>query len=189
MSDLVLETDRLRLRPWRDEDLAPFAALNADPRVMRHFPATLDRGQSDAFAASIRQRFAEQGWGFFALERQSHPGEFIGFVGLNRPGFEAPFQPAVEIGWRLSPACWGRGYATEAAGACLDFAFDSLALEDVVSFTVPANTPSRRVMERLGMQHDREGDFGHPALPADHPLHRHVLYRLSRKRWSRTEAH
>lgn len=177
----MLETERLILRTWRDDDLPAFAALNADPAVMEHFPAPLDRAQSDRLAGDIRRRMAAQGWGFFALEARAEPG-FLGFVGLNRPGFDAPFQPAVEITWRLARPAWGRGYATEAARACLEFGFRHLDLPEIVAFTVPANARSRALMHRLGMRHDPGGDFGHPALPPDHPLHPHVLYRLQRPR-------
>jgi RimJ/RimL family protein N-acetyltransferase len=177
VSGPVLRTERLVLRPWRDADLAPFAALNADPEVMRYFPATLSRAESDAVAGRIRESFAARGFGNWAVEV---PGvtPFAGFVGLSVPRFDAPFMPCVEIGWRLARACWGKGYASEAARAALDFGFASLKLPEIVSFTVVANLPSRRVMERLGMRHDPSGDFDHPVLAAGHPLRRHVLYRL-----------
>jgi RimJ/RimL family protein N-acetyltransferase len=176
-----LETPRLVLRQWREEDLAPFAALNADPEVMRHFPARMPRAQSDAFAEYIRDAIARQGWGLWAVEvRGGAP--FIGFVGLGRPGFEAHFTPAVEIGWRLDRAHWGNGYATEAAAAALTFAFDDLSLAEVVSFTALPNERSVRVMRRLGMTHDPADDFDHPSL-ADGPLRRHVLYRIRPEQW------
>ena len=172
----ALRTARLVLRDWRDDDLAPFAALNADPAVMAHFPAPLSRHESDAMAARIRAAIAERGFGFWAVEA---PGvaPFVGFVGLSVPGFDAPFTPCVEIGWRLARAHWGRGYATEAARAALADAFGRLGLAEVVAFTVPANAPSRAVMTRLGMTRDPADDFDHPLLPAGHPLRRHVLYR------------
>jgi RimJ/RimL family protein N-acetyltransferase len=173
-----LKTERLLLRPWRDDDLAPFAAMNADPEVMRHFPATLDRAESDALAGRIREGFAARGFGNWAVEV---PGvtSFAGFVGLSVPRFDAPFMPCVEIGWRLARACWGKGYATEAARAALAFGFGDLKLPEIVSFTAVANLPSRRVMERLDMRHDPTGDFDHPSLPEGHRLRRHVLYRVS----------
>ncbi len=178
MSGPVLRTERLVLRPWRDADLAPFAALNADPEVMRHFPTTLSRAESDALAGRIREGFAAQGFGLWAVEA---PGvtPFAGFVGLSVPRFDAPFMPCVEIGWRLATACWGKGYASEGARAALAFGFGPLKLPEIVSFTVVANLPSRRVMERLGMRHDPSGDFDHPSLPEGHRLRRHVLYRLA----------
>lgn len=172
-----LATKRLRLRAWRAEDLESFAALNADPDVMKHFPATLDRAQSDALAAGIQAHFAERGFGLWAVEA---PGEvpFAGFVGLSVPRRALPFTPCVEVGWRLARHCWGRGYATEAARAALSFGFETLGLEEIVSFTAATNLRSRRVMERLGMSRDEADDFDHPALPEGHRLRRHVLYRL-----------
>ena len=175
---IPIETERLILRPWRDTDRVPFAALNADPEVMRHFPSPLTRGESDELADRIASRMAERGWGSFAVEVKG--GEpFIGFVGPNAPSYDLPCGPCVEIGWRLSRAAWGRGYATEAARASIDFAFRHLRLSEVVAFTVVANTRSRAVMERLGMSHDPADDFDHPLIEAGHPLRRHVLYRLS----------
>jgi RimJ/RimL family protein N-acetyltransferase len=174
----TLRTERTLLRPWRADDRPFFAELNADPEVMRHFPATLDREQSDAVASRIMDHITKHGFGFWALEI---PGvmPFAGFVGLAHVPFDAPFTPAVEIGWRLVRAAWGRGYASEAARACVHFAFDDLRLAEIVALTVPANTRSRAVMERIGMQHDLADDFDHPRLPEGHPLRRHVLYRLS----------
>jgi RimJ/RimL family protein N-acetyltransferase len=179
----TLKTERLTLRPWADSDLAPFAALNADARVMEFFPKTLDRAESDALAERIRGHFARHGFGLWAV---GAPGvaDFVGFVGLAVPGFAAPFMPCVEIGWRLAVPYWGRGYATEAARAALGFGFGSLGLAEIVSFTVRDNWPSRRVMERLGMRHDPADDFDHPSLPQGHRLRRHVLYRLSRAKWA-----
>lgn len=163
------------LRRWRDEDRGPFAAMNADPRVMRHFPATLTPEESDAFRGRIEDHFVRHGFGLFAVDLD---GQFIGFTGLAVPGFEAHFTPCVEIGWRLSAGHHGRGYATEAARAVLDYGFEELNLAEIVSFTVPENQASRRVMEKIGMHYDSE--FAHPRLPLDHPLSRHVLYRISR---------
>lgn len=174
-----ITTERLLLRQWYEEDLAPFAALNGDPEVMRYFPATLTPAESDEFARYIQGLIALQGWGLWAVEvRGGAP--FVGFVGLNRPRFEAHFTPAIEIGWRLDRPYWGRGYATEAAAAALAFAFDELGYAEVVSFTSLLNKPSIRVMRRLGMTHDPADDFDHPAL-ADGPLRRHVLYRIRRE--------
>ena len=174
-----LRTSRTLLRAWRDEDLAPFARLNADPEVMRWFPSVLTTETSDALVTRIRARLAEDGWGLWALEV---PGvsTFCGFVGLSRVPFEASFTPAVEIGWRLDQPWWGKGYASEAASACVDFAFATLGLPEIVSFTTTLNTRSRAVMERLGMQHDPAGDFEHPGVPQGSPVRPHVLYRLKR---------
>jgi ribosomal-protein-alanine N-acetyltransferase len=181
-----LRTERLLLRRWRDSDREPFAALNADPEVMRHFPSTLTAAQSDELIDIIERRFAH-GYGLWAVEV---PGTapFIGFVGLNRAPFEAHFTPAVEVGWRLAAQHWGRGYATEAARAAMTFGFDTVGLDEIVSFTVPANAPSRAVMERLGMTRDERDDFDHPNLDEGHPLRRHVLYRRSRRSWQAEEA-
>jgi RimJ/RimL family protein N-acetyltransferase len=175
----LVRTERLLLRRWRPSDLAPFAALNADPRVMRYFPTTLSRAESDAFAERIEAHFAEHGFGLWAVEA---PGgaPFIGFVGLSVPRFQAPFTPCVEVGWRLAAEHWGRGYAPEAARAALAFGFDRLALREILSFTALANEPSRRVMEKLGMTHDPSDDFDHPGVPEGHDLRRHVLYRIAR---------
>jgi RimJ/RimL family protein N-acetyltransferase len=171
-------TARTVLRRWRPEDLAPFAALNADAEVMRHFPAVLSRAESDALAGRIEEQFARHGFGLWALELPGVP--FAGYVGLSVPRFEAAFTPCVEIGWRLARDHWGHGYACEAAGAVLAFGFEQLGLPEIVSFTVPANTRSRRVMERIEMTRDPAEDFLHPLLPEGHPLRRHVLYRKSR---------
>jgi RimJ/RimL family protein N-acetyltransferase len=178
----TLTTARLRLRQWREEDLAPFAALNADPQVMEFFPRVLTRAESDAVAGRIRDHFARHGFGLWAVEA---PGaaDFVGFVGLAVPSFEAHFTPCVEIGWRLAREHWGHGYATEAATAALAFGFGDRALEEIVAFTVPANIPSRRVMGRLGMRRLPSDDFEHPAIADGHPLRSHVLYRLRRADW------
>ncbi len=180
-----LRTARLLLRRWHADDREPFAALNADPRVAEHLPSVLSRPESDALASRIEAHFEAHGFGLWAVEV---PGElpFGGFVGLSVPGFDAPFTPCVEIGWRLGADCWGRGYATEGARAALDFGFAVLRLDEIVSFTVPANLRSRRVMAKLGMTHDPADDFAHPALPAGHPLRPHVLYRLARAQWGRS---
>jgi RimJ/RimL family protein N-acetyltransferase len=181
----TLTTPRLWLRAWREDDLAPFAALNADLRVMEFMPRPLDRAESDALAARIRDHFARHGFGLWAVEAPGVAG-FLGFVGLSVPSFHAPFMPCVEIGWRLGHEHWGRGYATEAAGAALAFGFGDLALDEIVSFTVPANQRSRRVMERLGMSRSAADDFEHPGIPEGHSLRPHVLYRLRRGEWRRS---
>jgi RimJ/RimL family protein N-acetyltransferase len=178
-----LSTARLRLRHWREADLAPFAALNADAQVMAHMPAPLSRRQSDAFAAACQGQLERDGFGLWALEvREGAP--FIGYVGIKAPSFQAVFTPCIEIGWRLARDSWGNGYATEAARACLEFAFTGLALDEVLSFTVPANVRSRAVMQRLGMTEDVQGAFEHPRLPVGHPLRHHLLYRLGRAQWA-----
>ena len=175
----MLETERLLLRRWRSTDLASFAALNADAEVMAHFPATLSRAESDAMVGRIEATFESRGFGLWAVEvRDDAP--FIGFVGITPVLAETHFTPAVEVGWRLARPYWGRGYAVEAARAAIGFGFSELGLREIVSFTVPANVRSRRVMERLGMTYDPADNFDHPLLPMDNPLRRHVLYRLRR---------
>lgn len=176
---MELETERLVLRHWRPEDRGPFAALNADPEVRRYFPSVLDRAASDAEADRHAERLEQRGWGLWAVEVRGGDA-FIGFIGLNEARFEAPFNPSVEIGWRLARQTWGRGYATEGARVVVDHALGALGLEELVSFTAVANLPSRRVMEKVGMTHDPSEDFDHPNVPEGHPLRRHVLYRLRR---------
>lgn len=178
----VLRTERLVLRGWRDEDRAAFAALNADPEVMEHFRSTLDRATSDAEAAVMAATLEQDGWGHWAVTLRDDDA-FLGFTGLDVVDFPAAFTPATEIGWRFARHAWGHGYATEAARAVLAFAFERLALDEVVSFTATTNTRSQRVMERLGLHHDPADDFDHPRVPAGHRLRRHVLYRLARPEW------
>jgi RimJ/RimL family protein N-acetyltransferase len=176
MAELIeFETKRLRLRQWRESDLEPFAAINADPQVMKFFPKPLERRESDEMADKIRSLIELRGWGFWAVEVKG--GEpFIGFVGLHVPAPALPFSPCVEVGWRLSVTHWGRGYASEAAHGALQIAFLRLGLPEVVAFTTMGNRRSRRVMERLGMQYSRE--FEHPDMHDDSMLRPHVLYRL-----------
>lgn len=183
-----LATDRLLLRRWRQEDREPFAALNADPEVMRYFPKRLTTAESDELADHADGRLAEHGWGLWAVELRATEA-FLGFTGLAVPRFQAHFTPAVEVLWRLTRGAWGFGYATEAARPVLELAFAPVAegrglgLSEVVSFTASGNRRSRAVMTRLGMTHDEADDFDHPALWAGSPLRRHVLYRLP-ARWS-----
>ena len=171
----MIETERLRLRAWRAEDLPAYAALNADPAVRRYFPGVLTREESDAQAVRLQAHVDAHGFGFWAVEA---PGvaPFVGFVGLQLVWFEAPFTPAVEAGWRLARAFWGRGYATEGARAALAFGFRELGLREIVAFAVAGNAASIRVMERVGMTRDPAEDFDHPTVE-DERLRRHVLYR------------
>lgn len=177
-----LRGTRVLLRAWKDSDLAPFSAMNADPEVMQHFPAILSRSESDQFVARIPEYFEQHGFGLWALEI---PGEFpfAGFVGLLRVSFDAHFTPAVEIAWRLTRSAWGKSYATEAAQCVLKYAFEVEQLQEVVSFTVPANLRSQAVMQRLSMHTKAEDNFEHPKLPSGHPLREHVLYKLKRAEW------
>jgi RimJ/RimL family protein N-acetyltransferase len=180
--DVILSTERLVLRQWRPSDREPFARLNADAVVMEHFPGVLNHAESDSFADRIDAHFKRLGFGLWAVQV---PGEaaFVGFVGLSIPTFEAPFMPAVEIGWRLDSNYWGRGLASEAARAAITDGFERCGLSEIVSFTVPANIRSIRVMRSLGMTNDEADDFQHPRLPEHHRLRHHVLYRLSRTAW------
>jgi RimJ/RimL family protein N-acetyltransferase len=180
---IEFETQRLFLRRWRASDRAPFAALNADPIAMAHFPAPLTRENSDALADHCERLIEERGWGAWATEIKE-TGEFIGCVGLNIPRDDLPVSPCVEVLWRLSRAYWHKGFATEAARGALQIAFETLGLLEIVSFTVPSNVRSRAVMERLGMQMDA-ATFEHPGVPVDHALRTHCNYRLSRDEWLR----
>lgn len=177
-----LITERLVLRRWRDSDRLPFRSLNADLEVMELMPGTLDAEESDQLMDRIDLHFEQHGFGLFAaaLRREN---VFVGFIGLSVPTFDAPFMPAVEIGWRLAAEHWGGGLATEGAREVLRYGFESIGLNSIVSFTVPQNVSSRRVMEKLGMIHDPGDDFEHPRLPEGHPLRHHVLYHLSREMW------
>jgi RimJ/RimL family protein N-acetyltransferase len=175
----MLRTERLLLRRWRDTDREPFARLNADSRVMQFMPACLSRAESDRLVDRIEAHFETHGFGLLAVELKQKK-DFIGFLGLSVPNFEARFTPCVEIGWRIAAEHWNQGLATEGARAALDQAFGALALQEIVSFTVPANITSRRVMEKIGMSHTPQDDFDHPQLAEGHPLRRHVLYRIGR---------
>jgi RimJ/RimL family protein N-acetyltransferase len=178
---IQLHTERLLLRHWTDADLAPFAALNADPAVMEFFPEALDRTQSDALAAEIRRRMDASGWGMWAVEVKASQN-FVGFVGLNTNEV-TPRGENVEIGWRLSRDSWGKGYATEAALAALHYAFAELHLDSVVAFTTVNNLRSRAVMERLGM-HNTHENFNHPKVAEDSPLREHVLYEITAREFA-----
>ena len=176
---VALRTRRLLLREWRDEDIAPFAAMSADPEAMQYLPLIVEREAIEEWVGRARAHFEQHGFGQCVVEL---PGEapFIGVIGLNHIRWTLPFTPAVEAGSRLARPYWGKGYAMEAARAALDDGFGRLGLDEIVAYTVAANRASRQVMERLGMTHDPAGDCDHPSQPAGHPLRRHVLYRLRR---------
>jgi RimJ/RimL family protein N-acetyltransferase len=184
MTPRTLTGPRLILRPWRAEDLDPLFSINGDAHSMRHFAAPMTRAESDAWAERMQTHMEAHGWGFWVVEERG-VAPFVGVVGLMTIPWEARFTPAVEIGWRIAPAFRRRGIAEEAARMALDFAFGSLALPEVVAFTVPDNAESWRLMERLGMRAD--GDFDHPRLPEGHRLRRHVLYRLDSARWRQAD--
>lgn len=175
----MIATERLILRPWKDDDIAPFAALNADPQVMEFFPSIRTEEQTKASVAKVQVAYARDGFCMFAAELHA-TGEFIGFVGLSKLDFAIPgvAQPTVEIGWRLARAHWGKGLATEGARAMVRYAFDTLRLTEIVAIAVPANVRSLCVMEKIGMQRAPDLDFDHPRIPAGHALQRHVVYIL-----------
>ena len=179
------QVSRVILRRWRETDVEPFAAINADLTAMRFMPGTMTFEETRTMMGRIEEHHRAHGFGIWAVEV---PGvaPFVGFVGLQRVAFEAPFTPAVEIGWRLAPPYWGQGYATEAARAALRTGFEELNLDKIVSFTDPANKPSWSVMERLGITRDPREDFDHPRLALGHPLRRHILYRMTRATWLST---
>lgn len=179
MSKVFVETERLRLRDWCDADRAVFASMNADPEVMRYFPATQSREESDASVDRCCARIKDDGFGFWAAELKE-TGAFIGFVGIQKAPEYLPCAPAIEIGWRLVPSVWGRGLAPEGAQGALNYAFGQLGAKEVIAITTTGNTPSRRVMEKIGMVRDTAGDFDHPMVPEGSPIRPHVLYRIAR---------
>jgi RimJ/RimL family protein N-acetyltransferase len=176
-----LRTKRLILRRWRPGDVEPYVSMNADPHVMRFFPALLSREESETSYRKLAELIDMQGFGLWAAEIQAS-GDFIGFIGLHCPTFEAPFTPCVEIGWRLRKEYWGQGYAPEGAQEALRDGFERVGLDEIVSMTTTNNEPSMRVMEKIGMVRNIKDDFDHPRVP-EGPLKRHVLYRLTRSRW------
>lgn len=180
-----LRTKRLILRRWTANDIAPFAALNADPVVMERFPSTLTLDQTKSFVAAAEAHFEREGFGLWAAEL-IETGEMIGFVGLSIPKFEAHFTPCVEIGWRLAHKHWGQGFAPEGAHEVLNDGFTRLKLEQIVSFTSTLNSNSIRVMEKIGMKRDPSEDFDHPRVEEGHHLRRHVLYRIKSSDFLRT---
>ena len=172
-------TARLVLRPFTEVDRTPFFALNTHPLVVESFGSSPTRAESDAMIARYGEELEREGWGFWAVEARAGGAPFVGMVGLHRVSAALPCAPAVEVGWRLHPDHWGRGYASEAATASLDFGFDEAGLHEIVAFTTTVNTRSQAVMERIGMTRDMDGDFDHPGVPEGSPLRRHVLYRIS----------
>jgi RimJ/RimL family protein N-acetyltransferase len=177
-----MRTERLVLRHWRNSDRQPFARLNADIRVMEFLPSVLSEQESNSLVDRIEAHFLEHGFGLYAAEIRSER-RFIGYIGLSVATFHAAFTPCVEIGWRLARGYWGRGFATEGAREIVRYAFAELNLQELVSFTVPANGRSLGVMKKIGMTYDPKDDFDHPRLPVGHTLRRHVLYRLSYSTW------
>lgn len=182
MNDPVIKTERLIMRPWKEEDFDSFARLNADPRVMEFFPGVLTQEESDQFAKRICIAMKQQGWGLWAVSIPD-VADFIGYICLAPVNFVADFTPAAEVGWRLAYDFWNKGYATEGAEAAVKYGFETLQLDEIVSFTAIQNTRSQKVMEKIGMKHHPEEDFDHPKLAEGHWLRRHVLYRLKRNEW------
>jgi len=178
---IALQTARLTLRQWKNSDLPIFAALNADPAVMAHYPSTLTREQSDAMANKLIHLINNRGWGLWAIEA-TDVQQFMGFVGLHIPTYDLPVSPCLEIGWRLAKKYWGYGYATEAAKAAMEFAFTTLQEDTIYSFTSVTNAKSRAVMARLGL-HNTHHNFNHPMLPDNHILSEHVLYKIQKEQW------
>lgn len=172
----IFESQRLGFRRWKDNDREGFAEMNANPEVMEFFPDMMTKDESDRLIERFEQHTEEKGFGVWAAERKED-GAFIGFIGLFEVDFDAGFQGAVEIGWRLDNKYWKRGYAAEGAKACLDYAFGVLGMDEICSFTTILNRPSETVMQRIGMR--KAGEFDHPNLAKDSPLKRHVLYKIT----------
>jgi RimJ/RimL family protein N-acetyltransferase/GNAT superfamily N-acetyltransferase len=178
----IIKTERLVLRQWREDDLDPLARLNTDSQVMEFFPGPLTREESAARLEVYSKHIHDHGWGLWAVSAPS-VSDFIGWIGLWPIGFDAHFTPATEVGWRLLPEFWGLGYATEGARASIQYGFEILKLDEIVSITVPENIRSRRIMEKIGMHRDPKDDFDHPRFPEGYPLRRHVLYRINHQEW------
>ncbi|MEM6768490.1 MAG: GNAT family N-acetyltransferase [Bacteroidota bacterium] len=173
----LFTSERLGFRNWQDKDMKPFAAMNADPKVLEFFPSLLSEDQSNASVHRFKDHFSEQGFTFFAVDTLNDQA-FIGFIGLYRISFESFFTPGIEIGWRLAKGVWGKGYATEGALTCLAFAFERLGERQIYSFTALQNKRSERVMQKIGME--RIGEFDHPKVPAESGLRKHVLYKIEK---------
>ncbi|MCM0606474.1 MAG: GNAT family N-acetyltransferase [Xanthomonadaceae bacterium] len=180
----MLETQRLILRKWNDSDLDILYQMNADPVVMRYFEKTLTRKESDKMLLRFEQLLTDHGFTFFAAELKS-TGDLIGMIGLGSPRGEGLyFAPCIEVGWRLRPEFWGKGYATEGAQASLELGFNKHGLKEIIAQTAVQNTPSRKVMERLGMTYQVGGDYDHPLVPEGHPVRRHVLYKITQEEFN-----
>jgi RimJ/RimL family protein N-acetyltransferase len=182
MTKTHIETDRLVLREWKEDDKKPFARINGDPMIMEFFPRRLTEDDSDRLVDRFQQHFEKHGFGFYAAELKK-TGEFMGFAGLQNVEMDVPFKGAVEIAWRLDYEYWGKGYGTEAAEAVLDHAFTKLKLKEIVAYAVYDNSRALKLMEKLGMTRDSKGDFNYPNLPKDHPLGQFVLYRITKKQF------
>lgn len=177
---IIIETERLFLRTWEEKDIEPFYAMNQDPKVIEYLLGPMSLERAKEFPRIMNAQQKEKKYSLWAVEIKES-GEFIGFIGLNYTDWEAHFTPAVEVGWRLDSKYWGNGYAPEGAKACLEYGFNKIGLEEIISFTVPENTNSRRVMEKIGLKREKKDDFIHPRLPKAHRLLQHVLYRLKKE--------
>jgi RimJ/RimL family protein N-acetyltransferase len=176
----IIETDRLTLRTWKKEDAEAYYQINQDPKVLECLGGPLSMEEVHNFIQRVNSQMDVRGYTLWAVE-EKETGALMGFIGLDYKDWESHFTPAVEIGWRLGSQYWGKGYATEGAKASLAYGFKHCGLKEIVSLTVPANLRSIRVMEKIGLRRDMQGDFAHPGLPADHRLSQHVLYRLKRE--------
>lgn len=177
----IIETERLILRTWQSSDAEAFFRMNADPKVTEFLPGPLSMEQVQNFMTAMNQQWQDKHYTLWAVEEKAS-GKFMGFIGLSWLELPPPLSPAVEIGWRLASEFWYQGYATEGARAAMDWGFDECGLDEIVAITVPANIRSQRVMTKLGMQRDLDGDFAHPRLPVDHRLSQHVLFRLQKSK-------
>lgn len=177
----VIETTRLILRTWKDEDIDAYYSINQDPKVIEFLRGPMTMAEVKHFITEMNNNFIKHNYTLWAVEEKT-TGNMIGFIGLQAPYFQAHFTPCIEIGWRLGSQYWGKGYATEGAKAALDYGFNKISLKEIVSFTVPANVKSLRIMEKIGMRLDVNGNFAHPKLPANHHLSIHVLYRITNRK-------
>jgi len=166
-------SERLGFRNWQDNDLDAFVAMNADPDVMEFFPKTLSHKSSLLLMEKLMKHYEEKQHTYFAVDILK-TGECIGFIGLVKQEYDAPFTPCVDIGWRLAKAFWGKGYATEGARRCLDYGFEFLNLREIYAVATPINLPSIRVMEKIGMK--KAGTFVHPKLTDNKRLRDCVYY-------------
>ena len=175
----IIETDRLILRLFEEKDIEPLSFINQDPKVCEFFPVPLNRAETETMIRKFIDHYNKNKFSIYAVELKSTK-EMIGFCGLFIPSFEAHFTPCVETGWRLGSQYWNHGYATEAAKTVLQYAFETLHLNEIVSFTAVNNIRSRRVMEKIGLHHNTDDDFDHPKIEKSHPLCGHVLYRITK---------
>lgn len=173
----IFKSDRLGFRNWEEGDLTPFAEMNADPEVMTFFPNCLTRDQTAEMIARLKTGYAENGYTFFAVD-ELESQDFIGFIGLIQPNFEAFFTPCVEIGWRLKKSVWNKGYATEGANACLTYGFKTFGFSEIIAITAVVNKKSERIMQKVGMTYI--GIFEHPQLALGHELRSHLVYKIER---------